>query len=252
MKARGRLPGVAAWYPHAEIRLTKIDLRFWRPVMKASAARTALALAVLTYSVAACGGDSTGPGGDIGAFRAPGSPTGWSATVGTSYQQGVIWRVARTGDRAGYLRSIVGTPAASGNLWQQIRADNWRGQRLRFSGWLKVTDAEGVGASLWMRVDGPTRQEYYDSGQNRAINGTGDWQLFSVVLDVPADAVGLVFGVFLTGRGDVIMDDMNLEVVGTDVPTTADPAFARPALTEAAVAAYEPRRLLPMNFGFEF
>lgn len=43
-----------------------------------------------------------------------------------------------------------------------------------------------------------------------------------IVLDVPEEAQEVAFGLLLTGKGQVWMDDLNFEVVGKDVPTTAE------------------------------
>ncbi|MGI0014919.1 MAG: hypothetical protein ACREBU_15975 [Nitrososphaera sp.] len=49
---------------------------------------------------------------------------------------------------------------------------------------------------------------------------TFDWKKYEIFLDVPQDSVGIAFGILLNGQGQVWIDDLNLEVVGEDVPTT--------------------------------
>ena len=43
---------------------------------------------------------------------------------------------------------------------------------------------------------------------------------YEIVLDVPEQADQISFGLLLTGKGQVWMDDLKFEVVGKDVPTT--------------------------------
>jgi hypothetical protein len=85
--------------------------------------------------------------------------------------------------------------------------------------------AEGVQnwAGLWMRVDGPHNLTLeFDNMQNRPLSGTFDWQLFVVVLDVPQESEAVTFGLLLNGtKGRVWFDDVRLNIVGNDVPTTA-------------------------------
>jgi hypothetical protein len=41
-----------------------------------------------------------------------------------------------------------------------------------------------------------------------------------VVLDVPQGATGIALGILLDGPGQVWLNSVNVEVVGTDVPVT--------------------------------
>jgi hypothetical protein len=56
--------------------------------------------------------------------------------------------------------------------------------------------------------------------QNRPIKGTQDWAKYDVVLDVPNDSVGIYFGILLVGKGQVWLDNIHFEGVGSNVPTT--------------------------------
>ena len=71
-----------------------------------------------------------------------------------------------------------------------------------------------------MRVDKEKDVLAFDNMQDRSITGTGDWQRYNVVLDVPRDATGIAFGMLLTGAGEVWLSGLKFEVVGLDVPTT--------------------------------
>ena len=80
----------------------------------------------------------------------------------------------------------------------------------------------GKWAGLWMRVDrpGPEVSAFYNS-QDKPIKGTTGWQERSVVLDVASDASIISFGVIGAGKGTVLIDDLKIEVVGRDVPTSS-------------------------------
>jgi hypothetical protein len=71
-----------------------------------------------------------------------------------------------------------------------------------------------------MRVDKENTMVGFDNMQNRSIKGTQPWQQYDVVLDVPQGATDIAFGVLLTGAGEVWMNDVSFEVVGTETPTT--------------------------------
>ena len=46
------------------------------------------------------------------------------------------------------------------------------------------------------------------------------WQEFALVLDVPKDSCNIAFGILLSGRGKLWMDDISFEEVTTDVLAT--------------------------------
>src|SRR5439155_1751743 len=88
------------------------------------------------------------------------------------------------------------------------------------SGYVKAERVEQW-AGLWMRVDGVGQRTLgFDNMQNRPIKGTQDWAKYDVVLDVPNDSVGIYFGILLSGKGQVWLDTIQFEFVGSNVPTT--------------------------------
>jgi len=60
----------------------------------------------------------------------------------------------------------------------------------------------------------------FDNMQDRAIKATSDWQPYDIVLDVPEGAQEIAFGLLLSGKGEVWMDDLKFEVVGKEIPVT--------------------------------
>ena len=122
-----------------------------------------------------------------------------------------------SGKPARYIRYVQGEANKFGTLMQQISARNYQGQRVRFQAMIKTRDASDW-AGLWMRIDNKQHSvAFYNSG-DKPITGTTGWQQRSVTLDVPADAEVLNFGVIDSGKGQVWIDQLALEVVGKDVP----------------------------------
>jgi hypothetical protein len=119
---------------------------------------------------------------------------------------------------ARFLRNKADDPNAWATLAQQISAQNYLGQRIRFRAFVKTQDVSGW-AGLWMRVDSRAGRSiaFYNSA-DKPIRGTTDWQERSVVLDVPQDAAAIVFGVNNIGKGEVWIDRLGFETVGQDVP----------------------------------
>jgi hypothetical protein len=132
----------------------------------------------------------------------------------------------RTGKASATIKGKGPSPAGFGTLMQSIEAGEYKGKRLRLSGWVK---AAGIGewAGLWMRVDGPTSPGSsfpamlaFDNMQNRPIKGTADWKRHEIVLDVAPEATFISFGILLRGAGQAWIDDLSLDAVGKDVPVT--------------------------------
>lgn len=111
-------------------------------------------------------------------------------------------------------------PEGFATLMQTFRAEQYRAQRLQLRAQVRAQEV-GNWAGLWMRVDGPQGKLLaFDNMQGRPITGTAEWTAYAVVLDVPADAEKIAFGILLNGPGQVWIAQVGLEAVGADVATT--------------------------------
>lgn len=126
------------------------------------------------------------------------------------------------GTKSVYLKSLA-APLEDGDfgtVMQQFKAANYLGKRVRFSGFVKSKDVTGWGG-LWMRIDGNTTNTLkFDNMQSRAIKGTTDWNIYSVVLDVPETSAIISIGILLSGEGELWLDNVRLEPVDKTVSTT--------------------------------
>jgi hypothetical protein len=81
----------------------------------------------------------------------------------------------------------------------------------------------------------------------RALSGDRAWSDQRIVVDVPAGAAALSFGVVLSGSGKVWLDSVRLDPVGPNVAVTAGPPPA-----EAFLGAMDGANLAaPRNLDFE-
>ena len=178
--------------------------------------RSCITMAAVASLLVAAGGPNPGP------ENAPPVP-GWSfATEGSGiprnqdvagFATGVDREVAHGGHASVSIRSIV-AEAHFRAVTQLIKADGYRGKRVRLAGYLKTRDVRGGWAGLWLRVDGPDAKLLaIDNMAAQRVMGTTDWSRHAVVLDVPEAAVRLAFGALLHGTGQVWADDLTLEVV---------------------------------------
>ncbi len=165
------------------------------------------------------------------------SPAGWflAGDNPTNYRTGVDRAEMHDGLPSAYLVSLA-NGTGFGTLMQSINAANYAGKRVRLRAWVESRDVSDW-AGLWMRVDKGREAVTFDNMQDRPIKGTQSWNTYDVVLDVPADATNINFGILLTGAGEVWMNHVSLEVVDNSTPSTqTKPGAALP--------------LRPANLGF--
>jgi hypothetical protein len=131
--------------------------------------------------------------------------------------------------RRAFLKAKPEAGVGFGTLTQVIDASNYRGKRVRLSGYLRSDAATSAG--LWMRIDGAgNRRLGFDNMEDRAVTGTTARQRYQVVLDVPVEASDIAFGFLLIGKGELWVDGLRLETVDSSVPVTSS---AKPALPAA-------------------
>lgn len=178
----------------------------------------------------------------VGWQRAPSnSSNGYSIIVDTNIKHG--------GKASAAIKFTCGDENGFGSLSQVISADEYRGKRVRLSGWLKTENTNAAG--LWMRVDGNRRLLGFDNMLNRAVKGTTDWKRYEVVLDVPSEAVNIFFGTIVDGKGQVWVDDVNLEIVGNNVPPTNQLSPEQMRLDDSNRNPKNSDIKQPVNLGFE-
>lgn len=150
------------------------------------------------------------------------APVGWIASgkAPQDYEFGLDGSERHSGTRSAMLRARHARPAGFATLMQEFVPDDYRGRRVRLAGWVKTNAVTGA-CHLWMRADSAGRMgAAMDNMHDRPITGTTDWRRHEIVLDVPGEATLLAFGISLDGPGTAWLDDVTLETVGLDVPTT--------------------------------
>jgi hypothetical protein len=149
-------------------------------------------------------------------------PAGWSKNGNNpqDYIVGIDYTECLVGKASAFIKSKPGLVSGFGELTQELKADNYRGDRIRLSAYLKVEMVTGW-AGLWMRVEDRDGDDLsMDNMENRPVKGSSDWIKYSVVLDVPVYGEKISFGLLLKGKGQVWIDNVMLERVNTSVPLT--------------------------------
>jgi hypothetical protein len=123
----------------------------------------------------------------------------------------------------GHIKSL--TPAAAKAVWfsgiaERGELDAIRGKRVRFTGWIKTTNVTNwASLQLWAQAADGKGLAQDDMG-DRPIHGTTDWQQYTIVADIPKQTSSITLAVSLMGPGELWCDDVQADVVASDVPTT--------------------------------
>ena len=133
-------------------------------------------------------------------------------------------------------------------ILQGSQAQSFRAKRVELAAQLKTAGTSTAGLSMWV----------YDANgvlliQQRVGDSTWtQWTVVSVVMDVPENAAAMLYGACLQRSGSMWIDDVRLNVVGSDVPLRGTPQVGPPAT--AGQATFLPPNLLlpePANLDFE-
>jgi len=215
-------------------------------------ARLALLATLMTVAGSlACGSDTTAP--NILLIDG-GIPLGWFRVGGSvaSYVVGLDEHNAHGGRAALAIGGTDSSIRFFNGVGQQIKADSYRGKRVRLRAWVRQVSILGSDIGLWMRIDGPGVTQGFDNFSTRPLLGTADWHQVEVILDVPANAIGIAFGALMSGKGELLVDDMTFEVIPATGPTTNQLLDFTPSTDSATFAAfYATQPSVPTNLDFE-
>ncbi len=121
---------------------------------------------------------------------------GWTirGSAPNDYTEGIDANVKHDAGPSVWIASTVASGNAFGTIGHPLDITDYRGKRVRISGFLKCENVLGS-ASAWMRIDPPGSAAplAFDNMHNRALKGTEDWQPFAIVLDVPKESASGVF-----------------------------------------------------------
>src|SRR5262245_64062888 len=95
-------------------------------------------------------------------------PKGWGGSPG-DYEVKADRKVFHGGKASGTIRSVADDPQF-GTLVQAFKADDYRGKRLRLTGYIKAENLSDW-AGLWMRIDGDGKTLAFDNMQPRPVKG---------------------------------------------------------------------------------
>lgn len=192
--------------------------RMYTAVLR-SKVTVALALAIAVISQLGCAG-RVAPANTVSLNRQ--APEGWELQG----RDAILYRVdvdANEARRDVASATLLSTQASSQQfalLAQKVEAAPYRQARLRFSGYLKTLEVQQR-TFLWLRVDSDAAIAVaFDDMHRTPLNGTRRWQVYEVLVDVPADATVIRMGAGLIGSGQIWMSDCLLEIVDEKFAST--------------------------------
>src|SRR6266849_2545058 len=125
----------------------------------------------------------------------------------TTHESGVV-ASGLQGKSSAFLRSTKASAQVVATLRQTIKADDYRGKQLRFSGDIKVEQVEQQ-AGLYIRTN---RRDERLRPEN-VVQGTHDWMRYEATVPVAEDAPFIRFGLVLHGKGQIWLANAQLEVI---------------------------------------
>ncbi|EPR66289.1 peptidase S41 [Cyclobacterium qasimii] len=112
----------------------------------------------------------------------------------------------------------------------------YSGKTLKLEGYMKIKNVKNGFAGLLLRIDGKEGILAFANMDDQQIEGTKDWQKYSITLNYPQKSETIYVAGILSGKGEAWFDDFNLTIDGENIET----------LTEAEIE--EPKAILDTAF----
>ena len=181
-----------------------------------------------------------------------GSPS-VTASVGLFYQLESDFETVLNGNASVSIKSVQPVePQWTAGIGQIVDAETFRGQRLKYSGFLRTRRLgleNATSAMLWIRADDETgRVVAFQNTIGQFVSQDAEWSESTIVIDIPMTASAIFYGASLIGGGSAWVDSLSLEPVDLTYPITSLPYDKQ---TFNRVPNPEWVLTMPGNLGFE-
>lgn len=148
-------------------------------------------------------------------------PKDWfTPTEGFALQ--LVAEDAAAGQQAMRLAPAAEQQARFGTVLRQLPAQELAGKRIKLTSKVKVVGQGKV--QMWLRADRSNGQPgAFDNMGNRPIF-KGDWQDAKIELEIDPDVSSLVMGFMSIGGATLLVDEVELRVMGAAAPVILQPA----------------------------
>ena len=144
-------------------------------------------------------------------------PDQW-AQMGSGYILKTDTNLKRTGEAA---MLIEAPPERKGTTFGSVAftiPSSYEGKEIELRGFLKLKDVSDGYGGLFLRLDGESNVLLqFDNMESRGLSGTTDWAQYSIKLPLHSDAIKIVLGALLTGKGQLWVDDLEVLIDGKDI-----------------------------------
>jgi hypothetical protein len=179
-------------------------------------------------------------------------PSGWfkAGNRYDNYDISTDNQNAQHGQKCGFIESVVDTTTGFGTLMQDCSEKNFKGKRIKMTGYVQSFGSETTLASMWIRVDDLDKRiiAEFDNMMDRPIIGTKLWTKCVIVFDVPESPCVVNYGLILDGTGKAWIDNISFEIVSSSTFKTAY-YLNEPFLNEYQIPQNLPDE--PVNLDFE-
>jgi C-terminal processing protease CtpA/Prc len=110
------------------------------------------------------------------------------------------------------VNRIVKTENASdfGNIMTAIDAEKYRGKEIKYTGYVKLKEGTKGNGHLWIRIDKTDRSYGFFNNMDANPVKSNKWQQYEIIGSVDSLAKSIVFGCFLSGKGRLYVDKLQL------------------------------------------
>lgn len=153
-----------------------------------------------------------------------GTPVGWNNFGEPSYILALDSSVVKKGK---YSVSIKSTGEKTDfKAWAYTIPENYDGEKITLSGYIKTENVTDGYAGLWLRIDPNIA---FDNMGSNGIKGTTDWKKYEITLAMdPKLTKQIVVGGLLVGKGKMWIDNLSITIDGKEIE--AAKLFARELL----------------------
>jgi hypothetical protein len=140
-----------------------------------------------------------------------------------NYETGTDNQNAQRGQKSGYLELVVDTTSGFGALMQYCSEKNFKGKRVKMTGYIQSMGSDTTLTTMWVRVDDFDKRVTadFDNMMDRPIIGARFWTKCEIVFDVPESPCVINYGFILEGGGKAWFDNVSFEIVSNSVFKTA-------------------------------
>ncbi len=137
------------------------------------------------------------------------------------YKAGISRQNVHGGKAAAYFQNavdpmVVHPQSGPAFFCTAFKADRYRGHRIRMTVYAKGEQVAD-GSFLWIALSGTRARAYGKALVPGPIKRNMDWTKYTCVVDVQSSMEVICLGAGLSGRGTIWLDDIGIDIVGSDV-----------------------------------